>query len=223
MSLLPDLKTSCTAQQAYRIFQTVLVELGVGVAPLKAACPVFMAQSALETAHWKSMHCWNWGNIRPGSGWTGDIVQIRCNEQFKPGVWTWFDPPRPGEPGYGDPRHGSSFRGFTSDLAGARDYFATIQKHWPEAYAAALAGDAVAFVHGLKARGYFTADEAPYRAAVASLVSSFASLGSGALEPIPPFDWIGLAALRASQMDPEAWPLDLSHDQESGEAYHDGD
>jgi hypothetical protein len=200
----------------------VLLELGCDLASLKRACPIFMAQSALETAHWNSCHCRNFGNARPGRGWTGDITQFRCNEVFG-GKVVWFDPPAPGAPGYGDPKHGSSFRAFIADLTGARDYFHLIKDQWPEAYAAALAGDPVAFVHGLKARGYFTADEAPYRAAVVSLVGKYSTLDDPTNYVSPPMDWTGLAALRASQMDPEAWPLDTSHAEESGEAYHDGD
>jgi len=227
VSLLPDVRTTQNAAQVRRVFITILLELKLSVADLAKAYPVFMAQSALETAHWNSMHCWNWGNIRPGAGWTGDIVQMRCNEQFSPGKWTWFNPPAPGEPCYGDPRHGSSFRAFTGAVLGARDYFGFIQKHYPEAYSAALGGDAALFVHGLKARGYFTADEAPYRNAVVSLVSGFAKLQDDPLYVTPAFDWSAFPAMKAAainlDIDASYANLDLSHDQESGEAYHEND
>ena len=227
MSLLPDLKTTQTAAQARRVFNTILVELKLDVAGLTKACPVFMAQSALETAHWNSMHAWNWGNIRPGAGWTGDIVQFRCNEQLSPGKWTWFNPPAPGEPGYADPRHGSSFRGFTGAVLGARDYFGFIQKHYPEAYSSALGGDSGMFVHGLKQRGYFTADEAPYRNAVVSLVGGFAKLVDTPLYVPPAFYWSSFPLMKAAavnlDIDTSYANLDLSHADESGEAYHDGD
>lgn len=227
MSLLPDVKTSQTAQQTRRVFQTILLELKLDVAGLTRAYPVFMAQSALETGHWGSMHCWNWGNIRPGTGWTGDIVQMRCNEQLSPGKYTWFNPPAVGEPGYGDPRHGSSFRAFTGAVVGARDYFGFIQRHYTEAYAAALAGDAAGFVHGLKKVGYFTADEAPYRTAVVSLVTGFAKLQDDPLYVQPGFDWSSFPAMKAAavnlDIDASYANLDTSHADESGEAYHDGD
>lgn len=214
MSLLPDRKTALTAAMAYRDFQTVLLELGLDIATLRKACPVFLAQSALETAHWGACHCFNFGNARPGRGWTGDICQFRCNEVLG-GKVVWFNPPNPGEPGYGDPLHGSSFRAFVSELDGVRDYFRLIKNHWPEAYAAALQGDAAAFVHGLKARGYFTADEAPYRAAVMNLVSSFTNVLANPLYVAPPIDWeaMRLARNAAAYLDTAYYTLDLTHSE----------
>lgn len=212
MSLLPDRKTSLTAAMAYRDFQTVLLELGLDLATLRKACPVFLAQSALETAHWNACHCYNFGNARPGRGWTGDICQFRCNEVFN-GKVVWFDPPAPGQPGYGDPLHGSSFRAFISELDGVRDYFQLIKNHWPEAYAAALNGDAASFVHGLKQRGYFTADEGAYRNAVVQLVSSFANVTAQPMYVMPPIDWEAMRLQRNAQSYLDtAWDrLDLTH------------
>lgn len=123
---------------------------------------VLVAQSALECARWASMHCYNFGNIRPPANWAGGYCQFRCNEKIA-GKWIWFDPPSAG----------SNFVAFETAADGAQFYLDKLRNKWPEAWIAALNGDAAAFVHGLKLRGYFTADEAPYLKAVQGMYGEF--------------------------------------------------
>jgi hypothetical protein len=77
----------------------------------------------------------------------------------------WFDPPHPQ----------TNFRAFMDLDAGVIDYlrFLSQRARYQAAWAAAASGDPTAFVHALKASGYFTADETPYRRAVVSLFNEY--------------------------------------------------
>ena len=161
MKLMPNKLTPMTALEVLRAFRAAFSGLQ-GRTPSNSTLAILTAQSALETGRWKSMHCYNMGNIRPPKGWTGSYCQFRCNEKIN-GQWVWFDPPSPG----------SNFLAFETAAEGAAYYMNKLAARWPEAWAAALAGDAAGFVHGLKQRGYFTADETPYRVGVKKLCAEF--------------------------------------------------
>ena len=161
MKLIPNKLTVLTANEVLRAFRAAFYAL-VGSYPSNSTLAILTAQSALECARWKSMHCFNFGNMRPPQGWTGGYCQFRCNEKIK-GVWVWYDPPS----------LGSNFLAFDTAAEGAEYYTQKLAQRWPEAWAGALRGDTAAFVHGLKQRGYFTADEAPYLAAVRGLCTEF--------------------------------------------------
>lgn len=134
----------------------------VGGSPTRAALLVLLAQVAEETG-WRSCHAWNLGNVKhvPGDG--HDYVQFRCNEIIN-GKEVWFDPPHPA----------TSFRWFATLEDGCVDYLGILHKHFAPAWPAVLAGDPTAFVHALKVAGYFTADEALYRASVVALDAQLA-------------------------------------------------
>lgn len=149
------------ALEVLRAFRAAFITL-IGSTPSNSTLAILVAQSALECARWASMHCYNFGNMRPPAAWGGFYCQFRCNEKIN-GAWVWFDPPSPG----------SNFVAFEQAADGAWYYLTQLQRRWPEAWAAALAGDATGFVHGLKQRGYFTADEAPYRVGVQRLCKEF--------------------------------------------------
>lgn len=161
MKLIPNKLTPLAALDVLRAFRDAYITL-VGSVPSNSALAILVAQSALECARWVSMHCYNFGNMRPPRDWGGGYCQFRCNEKID-GKWVWFDPPSAG----------SNFVAFESAAAGALYYLSQLRTHWPEAWAAALAGDSTGFVHGLKQRAYFTADETPYRVAVQRLCKEF--------------------------------------------------
>ncbi len=191
MNLIPNVLTTMTALDVLRAFRTAF-QNEIGRTPSNSTLAILVAQSCLECGRWKSMHCYNFGNIRPPKNWNGDYCQFRCNEQTAPGKWVWYDPPSPG----------SNFVAFEDAPSGAAFYMKTLSQHWPEAWTAALNGDSTGFVHGLKQRGYFTADEAPYRAAVQRLCTEFFDyMSKGLLDPddatITPttVDWATLRAL----------------------------
>lgn len=173
MKLIPNKLTPMTALESLLAFREAFSK-EVGRTPSNSTLAILVAQSALETGRWKSMHCFNFGNIRPPKNWTGDYCQFRCNEQITPGKWVWFDPPAAG----------SNFVAFEDAASGAAFYMHMLASRWPEAWTAALSGNATAFVRGLKERGYFTANEAPYLAAVIKLCSEFLDyMNRGLLNP----------------------------------------
>jgi peptidoglycan hydrolase-like protein with peptidoglycan-binding domain len=161
VKLIPNKLTKLSALDVLRAFRVAFAAL-IGGAPSNSTLAILVAQSALECARWASMHCFNFGNMRPPRDWAGSYCQFRCNEKID-GAWVWFDPPAPG----------SNFVAFETAEDGARYYLEQLQKRWPEAWYAAIKGNSVDFVHGLKEHGYFTADEAPYRAAVQRLCKEY--------------------------------------------------
>lgn len=111
------------------------------------------AQSALETARWTACWCWNFGNMR-GAGDAGTTA-IQGATEIENGV----EVQRP-----------EGFAAFSSRLAGARAFVRYLcvatrppaPNRYQAAIDAATRGDLPGFVLGLKAGGYFTADEGRY-------------------------------------------------------------
>lgn len=133
--------------------------------PKRESILVLLAQGALETGRWRSMHCWNLGNAKHTPGDGRSFTFYRCNEIIA-GKTVWFDPPHPA----------SCFRAFRSIQEGAVDYLGMLRRRFTKAWPAVLGGDPRAFVQQLKAQGYFTADEKPYENSVASLFHEFGGL-----------------------------------------------
>jgi len=187
MKLIPNKLTKMSALDVLNAFRAAITKI-TGTAPANSTLAILVAQSALECGRWASMHCYNFGNIRPPAGWTGGYCQFRCNEKIK-GEWVWFDPPSPG----------SNFVAFESAEDGAEFYIRKLIEKWPEAWDAAMHGNATRFVHGLKQRGYFTADEAPYQVAVYHLYKEFFGyLSTGAESPAHEPDMTSVQAIVAS-------------------------
>lgn len=122
------------------------------------------AQCALETGRWKSIHNFNWGNIKRSGN--EDYCMYRCNEIIN-GNLEWFDPPHPQ----------TFFRAYLTVTEGAYDYvkFLSQKLRYKTAWAAVIIGDPVAFSHSLKIAGYYTADEAQYTKGIVSLTREFES------------------------------------------------
>lgn len=120
------------------------------------------AQSALETGRWKSIWCYNFGNIKNTTGHT--YYMIRCDEYIG-GKHVWLDPPD----------KGTWFDSYLSAEAGAEAYIRFLsQKHgYAAAWQQVIAGDPMAYCHALKMAHYYTADEAAYTKGVVSLVDEF--------------------------------------------------
>lgn len=201
MNLVGDKLTLMTAGDVLRAIRAALPEAS------NSAVAIFCAQSALETGRWRSMHCFNFGNMRPPAGWNGDYCQFRCNEQVKPGVWKWYDPPDPG----------SNFLAFDAAEAGIAYWLQRLKERWPEAYDGAMQGMPAQFVHGLKARNYFTADEAPYLKGVLGLTHEFLAVLEQMAEPEPvpehEPDWQAIVPILSIDLSTPAKNLD-EHDTE---------
>lgn len=205
MNLIPDQLTNLTPQQALVAFRDAFAAV-FGKAPSNSTLAILVAQSALETSRWRSMHDFNFGNSRPTAD-TPDYCQFRCNEVIN-GKIVWYDPPSPG----------SNFAAFPDAMTGATFFMQLLGKRYPEAYQAALAGQAAQFVDGLKQRDYFTADEGPYVKAVTSMCTEFFAIIAHGLDSdtphdVPPHepDWDTLRAAVAAQQ------FDLSHEDTDDE------
>jgi len=136
----------------------------IGVLPAPETLAILAAQSALETAKWKSMWNDNFGNIR--GQYHGQWTSFRAGENLPDGSEVILQP-----------GPANRFRAYPSAALGAENYleFLAIAGHPPNpnryaaAWRGALDGDVIAFVRGLKAGGYFTANEARYLKAEQSL------------------------------------------------------
>jgi hypothetical protein len=156
----------------------------LGERPSRASIILLLAQGALETGRWKSMYCWNLGNIKAGKD--VDHCYFRCNEVLSqkaaaeihmkstPGsveigravgssVVVWFNPPHP----Y------CRFRAYATLDDGAVGYLDMLHRRFKASWAQVLIGDPVEFVRALKKENYFTADVVEYSKSVASLFNEF--------------------------------------------------
>lgn len=140
-----------------------------GVLPSEKVATLLLAQSALETGHWKSIHNFNFGNLKASPEYPS-IVQFRCSE-VENGVETFYDPPDP---------H-CNFRAYATASDGAFDYLKVLQSrpHW---WRGLHTEDPSAFVDQLATPPkYFTANPARYKAALVSLYEQFLPLVRAAL------------------------------------------
>jgi len=142
-----------------------------------------LAKTALETARWKAIWNNNWGNVKAGEQYVGQFTCITLNEVIGNSV-VWFSAQgqlnrKGGEvigkvwevpPGHPQTR----MRSYPDARAGAIEYVNFVAGgRYRDAWAELLEGDAVGYVRALKAKGYFTADEATYARAVLSLQKEF--------------------------------------------------
>lgn len=171
--------------------------------PLKAVA-LALAQSALETGRWKSCYNNEWGNAKAGPKFEGMYTSRRCNEKID-GVWRWFLPE--GEcnsrwelivwaDGQARARHDvppghpqTRFRAYANAYDGCLEHVALLERRFADAWPALMSGNADAFIHMLKLRGYFTEPEGPYHKAVVSLQKEFIRVIDGHLDvPEEPID-----------------------------------
>jgi hypothetical protein len=140
--------------------------------PSNDSLALLWAQSALETARWKAIHCYNYGNIKKrhanpqfnieddGHDW----CMYRCNELLN-GKLCWFDPPHPQ----------THFRAYSTAEEGAKDYinFVANRSRYKKAWQEVMNGDPAAYSHELKVAGYYTASEDLYTRGVVALTNEF--------------------------------------------------
>lgn len=182
---LADKLTPLTPQQALLALRCAF-ELVDGAKPSPECLALHTAQSALEAFRWRSLHNFCFTNAKASADYRGYFQCYRCNEKIG-GAWKYFVPEGELVGGFGSALLGAPlavpdghpqtrFRAFLTAEAGALDHMQLVKRKWPEAWTAARFGDAAAFVHGLKMRGFFTADEAPYFRGVAGLMREFLPL-----------------------------------------------
>lgn len=146
---LPDQLTPRTPEQAAREILAA-AESQTGRAVSREALAILIMQSALETANWRSIHCFNYGNSKSSLQWPH--TYFRCGEYID-GRWQMFDPPHPQ----------TRFRAFTRALEGAEHHLRVVSTgRYAAAYELALQGDREGFARGLHAAGYYTAPVEQY-------------------------------------------------------------
>lgn len=190
-------RTPLTFEQAARAMRSALTEV-LGGDPHSAVLALALGKTALETGRWSAMWCGNWGNVKASDKWPGLFTCIELNEVGPAGV-SWYSPEgllnRKGgtviaercsvPPGHPQTR----MRAFKSPDEGALDYVRFVAGgRYAAAWERLLAGDAAGYVHALKLKGYFTADEEPYRNGVVSLQKEFLAKLRGLPEPEPPHE-----------------------------------
>jgi hypothetical protein len=177
--LVPVTRTPLSTAQAQQALKSAW-ERVTGEVPNDATLALLTAQWAHETGHGASMYNYNFAGIK-GSGPEGLSVAQRTREGF----------------GETERRIVDNFRAYLSAEDGALDYVALLKRRYPEAVEAARAGDAGAFVRGLKTRGYFTGHEGAYLTSVASIAERVSGL-EFSREPAPPSIVYGSGVMNGS-------------------------
>jgi hypothetical protein len=176
-------KTPLTFEEAAAAMRKALTRR-LGGRPALPVLALALAKTAFETARWQSIWNHNWGNVKAGETYEGSYCCYACNEVLASGL-KWFIPE--GEldkkdgmvigkvwlvpPGHPQTR----FRAYAEADEGAARYVEFVSGgRYRDAWAALLLGDAAGYVHELKLKGYFTADETTYARGVIRLQDEFA-------------------------------------------------
>jgi mannosyl-glycoprotein endo-beta-N-acetylglucosaminidase len=165
-ALVPATRTRLSGAEAASALGTAW-EQTTGRAPSPRTLSILTGQWAHETGRGASMLNYNFGGIK-GSGPSGMSAVYKTREGS----------------GADEVRVMDRFRAYGSAAEGATDYMSLLVRRYPEAVQAAEQGDPGRFVQALKARGYFTGDEASYIKSVSTLANQ--ALGAG-------FDALGQA------------------------------
>jgi mannosyl-glycoprotein endo-beta-N-acetylglucosaminidase len=166
-TLVRSTRTRLSGEEAARALSSAWEQVR-GEPPSAETLSILVGQWAHETGRGASMLNYNFGGLK-GTGPSG--LSTACSTRE----------------GWGDSevRVVDRFRAYGSPEEGARDYVSLLDRRYPDAVQAAEQGDARGFVHALKARGYFTDNEASYSKSVQSLATlalrtGFDALGAGA-------------------------------------------
>ena len=182
-TLVPTQRTRLSGEQAAAALRSAWTAVR-GTPPSDETLSVLVGQWAHETGRGASMLNYNFGGIK-GTGPSGLSIAASTREGF----------------GAEQQRITARFRAYGSAEEGARDYVSLLARRYPDAVQAAEGGDARGFVQALKARGYFTDDEAAYAKSVQSLAAharsaGFGALGAGEARPVEGATGTAHAALR---------------------------
>ncbi len=143
-----------------------------------------MAQSALESGHWRSMYNWNPSNIKCEADRPGYYTCLPLINEVIDGRVVWFTPR--GELAYkGGPAKGpeytvpeghpqTRFRAYETFVDGVKDKLVFLGRtRYAAAREAALGGSPGAYSRALAAAGYYTADVETYTKTLVSLYSKY--------------------------------------------------
>jgi hypothetical protein len=162
-TLVRATRTQLSGEQAASALRSAWTEVR-GEPPGAETLSILVGQWAHETGRGASMLNYNFGGLK-GTGPSGLSTAYTTRE------------------GWGEDatRGVARFRAYGSAEEGARDYVSLLARRYPDAVNAAEQGDAAGFVHALKARGYFTDNEAAYSKSVRSLAALASRAGFDAL------------------------------------------
>jgi hypothetical protein len=178
-------KTPMTFAEAHTCMKWAL-QTHIGKIPSDEVLALALAKTALETGKWTSIWNSNWGNVKAQDTYEGMYTCITLNEcltrQGKT-ITVWFSPegelsgpPSKGgslisEPLVVPPGHAQThMRAFANNYDGVDCYVSFVATgRYKAAWMALLKGDAAAYVHALKAAGYFTAPEDVYTKSVVAI------------------------------------------------------
>ena len=162
-TLVRATRTRLAGDEAARALRAAWTEVR-GTPPSDETLSILVGQWAHETGRGASMLNFNFGGIK-GTGPSGLCASYNTHEGFGESAVRVVD----------------QFRAYESAEEGARDYVGLLARRYPDAVGAAERGDVQGFVRGLKARGYFTDNEATYMKSVQSLASRALNAGFGAI------------------------------------------
>jgi hypothetical protein len=154
-NLVAVVRTRLSAGEAQEALRAAWQRV-TGEAPSDKTLALITAQWAHETGNGASMYNYNFAGIK-GTGPSGLSVAQHTREGY----------------GQTERRIVDNFRAYRSAEEGATDYVQLLAKRFPDAVEGARQGDPAAFVHGLKARGYFTGHEGQYLTSVAGIASRY--------------------------------------------------
>lgn len=159
------------------------IHVATGTPPSDPALALALAKTALETGRWQKMWNYNWGNVKCNDDYDGMYTCFPCNEVLN-GKVVWFSPQGQLTRKDGDmtglawavpPGHPQTrFRAYANGFDGAQQYAEFVANgRYRDAWERLLEGDPAGYVHALKLRGYFTADEDTYLRGVDRLYREF--------------------------------------------------
>jgi hypothetical protein len=189
-TLVRATRTQLSGEQAAGALRSAWTEVR-GEPPSAETLSILVGQWAHETGRGASMLNYNFGGLK-GTSPSGLSAAYTTREGW----------------GEGATRGVARFRAYGSAQEGARDYVSLLARRYPDAVSAAEQGDAAGFVRALKARGYFTDNEAAYSKSVQSLAAlasraGFDALGAGAPHGVDAADDPDLAPALAAATLPD--------------------
>lgn len=190
-------KTPLAFEDAANAMRRALASV-LGKDPEVSVLALALGKTALETGRWSSIWNFNFGNIKASDTYPGLYTCISLNEVMPAGVM-WYAPEGllnrkggvviaercsvpPGHPQTRMRAHESASEGalaYVRFVAGGR---------YAAAWEQLLAGDAAGYVHGLKLKGYFTANEETYKRGVVALQREFIAKLAALPPEEPPVD-----------------------------------
>lgn len=175
--LVAATRTQLSTAQASSALRTAW-EQTVGRPPSDRTLSILVGQWAHETGRGASMLNYNFGGIK-GTGPSGMSAVYQTREGW----------------GETEVRVRDQFRAYGSAEEGATDYVSLLARRYPDAIGAAERGDPRSFVQALKARGYFTGNEASYIKSVTSLSNQALAGGLDGASPSGAAEGGALASL----------------------------